>query len=57
MKVLLKKILIGPLWGEVGLFHVVLRLRGIKIVFNLSQNLKKIIYDPFIFAKNGFSKI
>jgi hypothetical protein len=27
------KIFIGPLWGEVGLFRVVLRLRGIKNCF------------------------
>jgi hypothetical protein len=32
-----KQSLIGPLWEEVGLFRVVLRLRGIKIVFNLGQ--------------------
>ncbi len=32
-----KQFLIGPQWGEVGLFHVVLRLRGIKIHFNLGQ--------------------
>jgi hypothetical protein len=28
---------IGPLWGEVGLFRVVLRLRGMKIFLNLGQ--------------------
>jgi hypothetical protein len=55
-----KKFLIGPLWGEVGLFRVVLRLRGIKIVFNLGPNFcfyKSYMYDPFIFPKTSFSKI
>ncbi len=32
-----KKFLIGPFWGEVRFFRVVLGLRGIKIVFNLGQ--------------------
>jgi hypothetical protein len=32
-----KHFLIGPLWGEVGFFRVVLRLRGIKFVFNLGK--------------------
>ncbi len=36
--------------GEVGLYSVVFRLRGMKTVFNLGQIKKKIIYDPFIFA-------
>ena len=54
-----KNFLIEPFWGEVRFFHVVLRLRGIKIVVNLGQKKKffNIIYDPFIFAKNSFSKI
>jgi hypothetical protein len=30
-----KKIFDWPIMGELGLFRVVLRLRGIKIVFNL----------------------
>ena len=34
-----KKILIGPFWGEVRFFRVVLRLRGIKIVFNLGKKI------------------
>ncbi len=43
-----KKFLIGPLWGEVGLFSVVLRLRGMKIVYNLGFQKKFfwIIYMP-----------
>ncbi len=32
-----KQFLIGPLWGEAGLFRVVLRLRGMKIFWNLGQ--------------------
>jgi hypothetical protein len=35
IKVLYKYFWIGPLWGEVELFRVVLRLRGIKNVLNL----------------------
>jgi hypothetical protein len=34
-----KLFLIWPLWGEVGLFRVVLRLRGMKIIFNLGQKI------------------
>ncbi len=37
--------------GDIGLFHIVLRLRDNKNYF------LKIIYDPLIFAKNSFSKI
>jgi hypothetical protein len=37
-------------------FLIVLRLRGIKIVYNLGQHFFKIIYDPFIFVKNSFPK-
>ncbi len=33
------KFLIGPLWGEVGLFRAVLRLRGMKNFLNLSQKI------------------
>ncbi len=46
--------------GEVGLFHVVLRLRGMKIVFSPGQKNKKIknhIWLLYIFGKNSFSKI
>jgi hypothetical protein len=32
-----KKFLIGPLWGELRLFRVVLRLRGMKKNFELGQ--------------------
>jgi hypothetical protein len=58
IKILQKNFLIGPFWGEVRFFRVVLGLRGIKIVFNLGQNIFvfNIIYDPFLFAKNSFSK-
>jgi hypothetical protein len=54
-----KKFLIGPFWREVRFFRVVLGLRGITIVFNLGQKnfFFNIIYDPFKFAKNSFSKI
>jgi hypothetical protein len=54
-----KKFWIWPFWGEVRFFRVVLGLRGIKIVFNLGQKkfFFNITYDPFIFAKNSFSKI
>jgi hypothetical protein len=38
--------------GEVGLFRIFLRLRGIKIVFNLGQIFYFIFYR--IFAKNSF---
>jgi hypothetical protein len=31
-------VMLGPLWREIRLFRVVIRLRGIKIVFNLGQN-------------------
>jgi hypothetical protein len=54
-----KQFLIGPQWEEVGLFRVVLRLRGIKIAVNLGKKifLFKSYMTPFIFAKNCFSKI
>jgi hypothetical protein len=32
-----KQFLIGPLWGELRLFRVVLRLRGMKTIFELGQ--------------------
>jgi hypothetical protein len=57
MKVLLQKFLIGPLWGEVGLFRVVLRLRGIKIVLNLSQIFfLKSYMTPLYLLKMVFQK-
>ncbi len=31
--------MIGPIWGELRLFRVVLRLRGMKIFFDLGQNI------------------
>ncbi len=37
IKILQKNFLIGPFWAEVQFFCIVLRLRGIKIVFNLGQ--------------------
>ena len=50
--------MIGLLWGELRLFRVVLRLRGMKKFFKIGQNFfLKIIYDPKIFANNRFSKI
>jgi hypothetical protein len=42
--------LIGPLWGELRLFRVVLRLRGMKKKFQDRPKfffIFKIIYDPF----------
>ncbi len=37
--------MIGPLWGELRLFRVVLGLRGMKKVFKIGQkNLKKKSY-------------
>jgi hypothetical protein len=33
-----KNFLIGPLWGELRLFRVVLRLRGMKKNFKIGQN-------------------
>jgi hypothetical protein len=43
-----KKFLIVPLWGELRLFRVVLRLHGMKKVFKIGQKnfILKIIYDP-----------
>ncbi len=32
-----KNFLIGPLWGELQLFRVVLRLRGMKKIFEVGQ--------------------
>ncbi len=54
-----KIILIGPFWGEVRFFRVVLGLRGIKIVFNLGQKIFFFQHHiwPLLFAKNSFSKI
>jgi hypothetical protein len=41
------------------LFRLVLRLSGTKKMFKIGQKclIFKIIYDPFIFANNRFSKI
>ncbi len=41
-----KIFLIGPLWGELRLFCVVLRLRGMKIFVELGQ--KNIFFFSFI---------
>ncbi len=54
-----KKILIGPFWGEVRFFRVVLGLRGIKIVFNLGP--KKFFFStsymtPLYLLKKVFPK-
>ena len=38
--------MIGPLWGELQLFRVVLRLRGMKKIFELGQ---KNIFFTFLF--------
>jgi hypothetical protein len=43
-----KQFLIGPFWGEVGLFRVVLRLRGINNVFNLGHLKKNHIWPLYI---------
>jgi hypothetical protein len=53
-----KQLLIGPQWREVGLFRVVLRLRGIKIVFNLGQifYLFKSYMTPLYLLKIVFPK-
>ncbi len=38
-KILVKNFFfIGPLWGELRLFRVVLRLRGMKNIFKIGQN-------------------
>ncbi len=59
IKILQKKILIGPLLGEVWFFRVVLRLCGIKKIFELGQKniLFFFIYEPFIWANTSFSEI
>ena len=44
-KILVKKILIGPLWGELRLFRVVLRLRGMKKFFKIG---------PKFFSKTNY---
>ncbi len=51
--------MIGPLWGELRLFRVVLGLRGMKNIFKIGPKnfFFKIIFDPKIFANNRFSKI
>jgi hypothetical protein len=36
--------LIGPLWGELRLFRVVLGLRGMKKIFKIGQKIKKKSY-------------
>jgi hypothetical protein len=47
-------------WAIVGGGRIVprsLKTKGNKQIFQAKpKNLKKIIYDPFIFAKNSFSK-
>ncbi len=45
--------LIDTLWGKVGLFHIVLRLQGIKIVLNLGQEkyFKKSYMTPLYLLK------
>jgi hypothetical protein len=54
-----KNFLIVPLWGELRLFRVVLRLHGMKKKFKIGQFIFifQIIYNPLIFANNRFSKI
>jgi hypothetical protein len=60
MKVCKTQFLIGPQWGEVGLFRVVLRLRGTKIVINLGQKFIFILFKsymtPLYFLKIVFTK-
>jgi hypothetical protein len=46
--------LIEPMWGEVRLFRIVIRLRGTTKKCQARQFFIYIIYDPFIFAKNCF---
>ncbi len=48
----------GPLGGEVGLFRVVLRLRGMKIVFNLGKKFffYKSYMTPLYLLKFVFPK-
>jgi hypothetical protein len=41
--------LIGPLWGELRLFRVVLGLRGMKTIFKIGQ--KKIFYKSYMTLK------
>ena len=41
--------MIGPLWGELRLFRVVLRLRGMKQIFELGQ---KNIFFNFLFMNS-----
>ncbi len=54
-----KNFWIGPSWGELRFFRVVLRLRGMKKFFELGQ--KNIffffIYKPFTWANTSFSEI
>jgi hypothetical protein len=51
--------LIGPLWGELRLFRVVLRLRGMKKIFELIQKIFSFFffYEPFIWANTSFYEI
>ncbi len=48
-----KNFWIGPLWGELRLFRVVLRLRGMKKIFELGQkNIFSFInplHEPILF--------
>jgi hypothetical protein len=52
--------LIGPLWGELRLFRVVLRLRGTKKNFKIGQNffyfLNHILYDTLYLLIIDFLK-
>ncbi len=40
--------MIGPLWGELRLFRVVLRLRGMKKNFELGQNFVNFFFFSFM---------
>ncbi len=43
--------MIGPIWGKLRLFRIVLRLLGMKKIFELGQNFFKFffIYEPYIY--------
>ncbi len=51
--------MIGPLWGEVGLFRVDPRLRGMKFFLNLGQKFFffKSSLTPLYFLKTVFPKL
>jgi hypothetical protein len=51
--------LIGPFLGELRLFRVVLRLRGMKNYFERGQKniLLFFIYEPLTWANTSFSEI